>query len=52
MKVVITGAHGKVGRAATQALVDAGHKKKKKGPSVSDGGPHRRGRSVRRDSRR
>jgi UDP-glucose 4-epimerase len=25
MKVVITGAHGKVGRAATQALVDAGH---------------------------
>jgi len=26
MKVVITGAHGKVGRAATQALVDAGHK--------------------------
>src|SRR5665213_2458606 len=26
MKVVITGAHGKVGRAATQALVDAGHR--------------------------
>jgi len=25
MKVLITGAHGKVGRAATQALVDAGH---------------------------
>src|ERR1019366_5316638 len=25
MKVVITGAHGKVGRAATQALLDAGH---------------------------
>jgi nucleoside-diphosphate-sugar epimerase len=25
MKVVITGAHGKVGRAATHALVDAGH---------------------------
>lgn len=25
MKVLITGAHGKVGRAATQALLDAGH---------------------------
>ncbi|WP_309124753.1 NAD(P)-dependent oxidoreductase [Arthrobacter sp.] len=25
MKVLITGAHGKVGRAATQAMVDAGH---------------------------
>jgi UDP-glucose 4-epimerase len=25
MKVVITGAHGKVGRAATQSLLDAGH---------------------------
>lgn len=25
MKVLITGAQGKVGRAATQALVDAGH---------------------------
>lgn len=25
MKVVITGAHGKVGRAATQAMLDAGH---------------------------
>lgn len=25
MKIVITGAHGKVGRAATQALLDAGH---------------------------
>ena len=25
MKVVVTGAHGKVGRAATQALLDAGH---------------------------
>ena len=25
MKVVITGARGKVGRAATQALLDAGH---------------------------
>ena len=25
MKVVITGAHGKVGRAATRALLDAGH---------------------------
>jgi nucleoside-diphosphate-sugar epimerase len=25
MKVVITGAHGKVGRVATQALLDAGH---------------------------
>src|ERR1035437_4882078 len=25
MKVVITGAHGKVGRAATQALLEAGH---------------------------
>ena len=25
MQVVITGAHGKVGRAATQALLDAGH---------------------------
>jgi len=25
MKVVLTGAHGKVGRAATQALLEAGH---------------------------
>jgi len=25
MKVLITGAHGKVGRAATQAMIDAGH---------------------------
>jgi UDP-glucose 4-epimerase len=25
MKIVVTGAHGKVGRAATQALLDAGH---------------------------
>lgn len=25
MKVLITGAHGKVGRAAAQAMVDAGH---------------------------
>lgn len=25
MKVLVTGAHGKVGRAATQALLDAGH---------------------------
>lgn len=25
MKVLMTGAHGKVGRAATQALIDAGH---------------------------
>jgi len=25
MKVIITGAHGKVGRAATQAMLDAGH---------------------------
>ncbi len=25
MKIVVTGAHGKVGRAATKALIDAGH---------------------------
>lgn len=25
MKVLVTGAHGKVGRAATQALLEAGH---------------------------
>lgn len=25
MKVLITGAHGKVGRATTQAMIDAGH---------------------------
>ena len=25
MKIVVTGAHGKVGRATTQALLDAGH---------------------------